>query len=187
MSLLVFSLLLPACEHDSASYQYGEPLFDVTFRFYAEDEGIHPSTIVLDNPANPFSVREPALKWDIEEGSNPSARFYSWATQLAVESTGEHQFYTANALRDLHYLQIVPREERYALWQLTIDAYQSVLDNFPKSVSYTADQIAFPLAPLAYDEIIALGGEVQGGWIKTTGSNGQEIFFQNTDDSMEVP
>ena len=180
MFALVFSLW--GCIEQPAEYQYGVPLQDITFHVYHLEEGIYPSQVVLDNPNNPFERTEGEIKWDIESHANPAARFYSWATNLAFEATGEHQFYTAEALSALYRLEEVPRAEMYYVWQMAIDAYQSILDNFPQSVSYTEAQVSFPLAPLAYDGILNLGGEVQGGWTTITDADGTTILIQQQDD-----
>ena len=177
---LVFSLV--GCIEQPAEYQYGVPIDDISFHVYHLEEGIYPSTVVLNNPNNPFERAEMELKWEIENHGVPDAKFYSWATNLAYQPNGEHQFYTAQALDLLYRTESVDREEMYALWQMAVDAYQAVLDHFPESVSYTEQQVSFPLAPLAYEGIQSLGGEVLGGWVTITDADGSTILIQQQDD-----
>ena len=62
---------------------------------------------------------------------------------------------------------------------LAIDGYQSVLDNFPDSVTYDATgTIAYPLAPSAYAGIEALGGTVEGGWVRIPQDDGSTVVVQ---------
>ena len=166
MFILVFSACAPVPQTE---YDYGFALIDIEFEFYSRDEGIYPSTITLQNPNNPFRERS-TDKWLIENSGFPSAAFYSWTTNLAYEPIGENQFYTAKSLETL-YRSGKYRDEHYALWEMSIAGYQSVLDNFSDSFSYTEDLVAFPLAPLAFDSIVNLGGVVSG-WSKVNDENG---------------
>lgn len=165
MFTLAFSLF--ACNPpEPAAYEYGINLDDVSLKLYSKDMGIHPSVSVLDAPENPFS-NAPLWdeKWVIEESGFPAVRFYGWATQLAVEPFGENQFYTAKALDDCYQVGCVQNDQLYFVWQLAVDAYQAQLDYFPNDVSYLADgETSFPLSPLSYSAIEALGGTVDG-WI----------------------
>jgi hypothetical protein len=171
VSLLLYS----GCAPTSAEYQYGFALSEIVFSFFDDSEGIHPSRSALSNPDNPFSKAMPS-KWDIESAGYPAASFYSWATTLAFEPTGEHQFYAAQALHNIYDRDLCVREECYFVHKMTIDAYKTQLDFFSYSVSYTADGIPFPIDVLAYDAIIALGGSVDN-WIKILDEEGNEILI----------
>ena len=163
MFTLAFSLF--ACEPlEPAEYDYGIRLDDLELILHSRNVGIHPSTSVLDVPENPFS-NAPLWdeKWVVEDAGFPPARFYGWATQLAVEPVGENQFYTARALDDCYQLGCVPSDQLYYVWQLAVDGYQAQLDHFPDGISYLADgETSFALSPLSYLAIEALGGSVEG-------------------------
>ena len=163
------------CASSPAEYQYGFSLADIEFSYFDGTEGIHPSQSTFSNPNNPFTHGAPS-KWEIESAGYPQASFYSWAATLAFEPTGEHQFYTANALQNIYEQDLCIREECYFVHTMTIHAYQAQLNSFPYSVSYTADGIPFPIDVLAYDAIISLGGSVEH-WIKTTDVDGNELLI----------
>ena len=114
---------------------------------------------------NPF--REVHNKWLIENSGFPSAAFYSWSTTWLMNHWKNSSI--RPVFGTLSFGKIL--DEHYALWQMSIAGYQSVLDNFPDSFSYTEDLVAFPLAPLAFDSIVNLGGVVSG-WSKVIDENG---------------
>ena len=135
------------------------------------DEGIHPSQTVLQDEGNPFRAGlGPETKWLIEShddtipeyaGSIP--RFYAWATMTAYEPTGENQLYTGMALSDMWTFENKGADLVFVR-QMAIDAFQSVLDNFPDSVLRADGVTFFPLAPLP-TTASSTGGEPQGGWV----------------------
>ena len=103
-SWLLLALLLSAsaCGDDS-EFRFGENISGLKFEFYHEDEGIHPSKVVLENPRNPFryDVVGETTKWNILTDGGNAGAFYAWATLLARVPTGEHQYYTATKLQDI--------------------------------------------------------------------------------------
>ena len=167
--------VLTGCAPTAATYEYGIPLSEVTFVFFDESEGIYPSDVTLRNPHNPFSYSMTS-KWEIESAGYPEASFYSWATNLAMEPTGEHQFYVAQSLHNIFAQSFCDREECHMVYKMTLKAYQAQLDAFPYSVSYTADGIPFGIDVLAYDAIVSLGGAVEN-WQKTLDEDGNEILI----------
>ena len=169
------TLTMFGCASDPAEYHYGFSLSEIEFSFFDISEGIHPSQATFSNPNNPFTHGPPS-KWEIESAGYPQASFYSWATTLAFEPTGEHQFYTALALQNIYEQALCKREECYFVHAMALDAYQAQLNEFPFSVSYTADGIPFPIDTIAYDAILSLGGSVDN-WIKTTNADGDEILI----------
>ena len=189
MFILAFSMLSGiACDVENPNYFYGVDSSSVEFEIYSLNEGLHPHSDVLDNPSNIFaSVYDQDLRWEVESHGSPESKFYLWATMLAKEPIGENQFYTASALEQLYRLQNVDRDMAPTVWQMTIDRYQAVLDHFPGSVSYTESQTAFLLAPLAYDAIVGLGGEVENGWVKLVDEDGTPHLIQRNQDSVEEP
>ena len=176
MFILAFNIACSPVE--KGEYDYGIPHPLLEFVLYDPQEGVHPNQSTLSNPNNPFASRA-FNKWDIENTGYMPARFYGWATTLVSEPIGENQFYTAVALEAL-YRSGTYRDEQYHLWLMSTAAYQSVLDNFPDSLSYTSSLQPFALAPLAYDAIIGLGGTVEG-WAKVVDDNGDTQLIPTTE------
>ena len=85
--------------------------------------------------------------------------FYGWASVLAFQPTGEHQYYAASNLKAIYQKEECPPEYLETVKEMAIAAYNSVLTNFPDSISYLADGVtSFPLAPLAEQGIAELNG-----------------------------
>jgi hypothetical protein len=106
-------------------------------------------------------------KWTLESNKDQPghtvACFYVWATELAFDPRGEHQYYTAAALHDMYLRDESRPEDIYAVRDLAIDGYQALLDHFAGSVSYLADgKTTFDLDPLACQGIVDLGGTPNG-------------------------
>ena len=168
---------------DDAQFEFGENISGVEFRFYDSDEGIHPSKVVLDNPNNPF--RYDAIgsetKWDILGNGGNAGAFYAWATLLAREPTGEHQYYTATKLRDIYAAQEVEGPDREKVRQMAIAAFQTVLDDFPDSVTFDPSGTeAFRLATPALMGILDLNGDVLGDWILVPDQNGELVAIKGS-------
>ncbi len=173
-SLIVAPATMSACL-DAPEYFYGENLVDVRFALWTLDVGVHPSRAVLDDPGNPFKESPPSgdMKWEILQYGGDHASFYAWATLLAIAPTGELQFYTAQILERLYTNEGLFDEERPYVRQLALDAYASVLDNFPESVTFDASgTIPYRLVPLAYERILALGGTPPQGWARVSTPDG---------------
>lgn len=164
---LTLSLLASGCSQTDPVYRYGFDLTSLEFTLYTADMGVYPDTSVLDDPSNPFKwgAMEIDTKWDIENTGRVVARFYCWATMLAREPAGEHQYYTASALEEIWVTERADANYLPFVKKMTIRSYQSVLDNFPDSVSYLPDgATSFPLNILAYDALVAMGETPQGDW-----------------------
>ena len=105
MCFRIFSLsaflTVIGCASEPAQYQYGFSLSEIEFSYFRQQRRDSPFPDDLSNPNNPF-IHGPPAKWDIESAGYPQASFYSWATTLAFEPTGEHQFYTALALHNIY-------------------------------------------------------------------------------------
>ncbi|MEC7987663.1 MAG: hypothetical protein VX278_21020 [Myxococcota bacterium] len=172
MFILAYSLV--GCAPEAAQYEYGIALSDVEFTLFDTTEGIHPSVVTLQNPHNPFSQSMPS-KWDIESAGYPIASFYAWAVTLAMEATGEHQFYAASSLHRIYSQELCTREESYYVRRMALEAYQTQLDSFPYAVSYSESGAPFPIDTLAYDAIVSLGGDVQN-WTKISNQEGEDIL-----------
>lgn len=159
---MVFFLL--ACAPEApATWYYGEDLSQLAIVPVAWDEGVHPDTSVLDNPANPFAEGIDAeVKWQIL-AADCTPGFYAFATALAYQPTGEHQFYAARCLHTVYDAGRLAPDDTYWGWSAAVRGYQVVLDTFPDSVTYDATgTIAYPLAPLAYEAILDLGATPEG-------------------------
>lgn len=187
-SSLAFAALLAilGCDTDPAEYRFGENITGLRFEMYHESEGIHPSQVTLENERNPF--RDANIGFEtkfaiLAEGGNAGA-FYAWATLLARQPTGEHQFYTALKLADIYIAGEVDEADLETVRTMAIAGYQTVLDEFPDSVTFDATgTIAIRLATLAYKGIVALGGVVEGDWVLVTTPDGGEEAIQGGGDS----
>ena len=184
-SLLALPLALAAigcATPEPATYYYGVPLDEVEFNLHSLSMGVYPDQSVLDDPNNPFADGglDGNLRWDITSSGLWVPTFYAWATWLTYETTGEAQFYAAASLHQIYDLAMCEDEDLYYVRGIAIDGYQSVLDNFPDSVTYdSTGTIAYDLAPLAYAGIEDLGGTVQGGWTQITLDDGSSIVIQS--------
>ena len=92
--------LFLACTDTAATWLVGEDLCTLAVVLIAEDEGVHPSRAVLEDPGNPFDARVLGAKWEIL-ASDCAPGFYAFATALALQPTGEHQFYTTWCMQPL--------------------------------------------------------------------------------------
>jgi hypothetical protein len=177
------ALLAAACGGDNEQYRFGFNTTGIQFELFNETEGIHPSEVTLDNPRNPFRefVIGEDTKFDILDDGGNAAAFYAWATVLAGQPTGENQFYTATKLRDIVQANEVAQEDRETVRQMAIEGFQRVLDCFPNSVFFdVTGTFSRRLAPLAYVEILELGGAPQGDWILVQDSNGNPTAVRST-------
>jgi len=171
-----FSLgLWTACEIDSGEYRFGEIILGIEFQLYSDNIGVHPNKDVLLDPNNPFRLSDVGAdtKWDIQNDGGNAAAFYSWATRLANEPTGEHQFYAASRLRDIYSTGEGKPEQREEVRKVAIRGFQAMLDYFPNAVTYdVTGTIRYRLALQAIEAIRALGGTVEGNWILVTSADG---------------
>lgn len=175
--LLVLLLSASACG-DDGEFRFGENISGLQYEFYDIKEGIYPSTVVLENRRNPF--RNAAIgtdtKWEILAGGGNAGAFYAWATLLARQPTGEHQYYTATKLRDIYNAGEVEGPTLDLVRQMAIAGFQAVLDEFPDSVTFdsTGTQ-TFRLATPALMGILDLNGDVKGDWVLVLDQNGDPI------------
>ncbi len=176
--IVILSLVLTAltaCAETDPVYRYGFDLAELEFNLHTADMGVHPDKTVLEDPNNPFKwgSMEIDTKWDIENTGRVVARFYCWATMLAREPAGEHQYYTAEALADIWKTERADAVYLPFVKTMAIRGYQAVLDSFPDSVSYLPDGItSFPLNILAYDALIEMGENPEGDWYVITEEDG---------------
>ena len=176
---LVFALsgafvALSAC-YEPAEFVYGDVIGQEPLRLYSENVGVYPDTSVLEDPNNPFLGDIPVgdLKWDIESFGTDVAAFYSWASILAVEPTGEHQFYTAQNLANIYANGLAVQEDLERVREQAIAAYQAVLDAFPDAESFdSSGTFAFELITPTYFAILDLGGVPEGAWLVVDDANG---------------
>lgn len=173
--------LAGGCAPDTRRYRFGENVTGLRFELFDESEGIHPSTITLANPRNPFrhdSIGE-QTRFDLLAYGGNAGGFYAWATLLARNPTGEHQFFTATKLHDIAVSgELDSAEDVCRVTRMAGRAYQAVLDAFPGSVSYLEDGSSYALAPLAYRGIEALGLRVEGGWVLASDGAGHEVVVR---------
>jgi hypothetical protein len=182
---LATAWLAAACDVGPVpQYVVGQDLGALTFNLHTANMGVHPDTSVMQDPNNPFvdSAIGAQTRWELTGEAGPIAAFYLWATVLVHERHGEAQFFTASALDDIYSYGLASASALPYVRLMAIAGYQSLLDNFPDAVSYNADGVSnYPLAPLAYEGIVALGGTVQGGWVVIE-SGGKTTVIQPDDD-----
>lgn len=175
--LLVLLLSASACG-DDGEFRFGENLSGLQYEFFDMEEGVHPSKVVLKNRRNPFrnSAVGAETKWDILANGGNAGAFYAWATLLAREPTGEHQFYTATKLRDIFNAGEIEGPDRQKVREMAIAGFQAVLDDFPDSVTFdsTGTQ-TFRLATPALQGILDLNGDVNGDWVLVVDQNGDLV------------
>ena len=151
---------LTGCELEPGEWRTGEDLTELRFRPFTDSVGVHPDTSILEDPWNPFAGSldpNSDLKWDLMDSGCDRA-VYSWATALAIQPTGEHQFYTAACMHALYDGGRVDDEDLYLVWTLAVRGYEQVLLSFPDSVTYDATgTIPYALAPLAEEGLRSLG------------------------------
>ena len=168
---------------EAGEYRYGGNVSGLTWRLYNENVGIHPHQDVLIDPNNPFAESgiSDEMKWEVEQTGGHAASFYAWATLLAQQPSGEHQFYAAKRLMGLLRTGEVAEEESDAVRQMAIRGFQALLDYFPDSVTFDATgTIAYRLSTPAYQAILELGGVPEGDWLLVTLPNGDVQAVQGT-------
>ena len=152
--------LLMGCAPEPGAWRLGDDLTDLRFDPWTEDVGVYPDVSILDDPNNPFvGSLDPNsdLKWQLQDSGCDRA-VYSWATALAIQPTGEHQFYTAACMQALYEGGRVDDDDLFLVYTLAVRGYEQVLESFPDSVTYDATgTIAYDLAPIAEAALQSIG------------------------------
>ena len=159
---------LGGCFQDPGDFVFGFQTTGLTYEFFDEDEGVFPSDITLINPNNPFRNSAPgaATKFSILADGGAVASYYAFATLLATETTGEHQFFTAVSAQRVVESGSLDLATENELRTIAIRGYQAMLDNFPDARTFPANGVdSFELATAAYVGIVELGGTPQGDWV----------------------
>ncbi len=107
---------------------------DYILDLYSANEGIHPDTSILDDPANPYAKANLNMEnvWDLNDASpSPKAKFYLWASILANIPVGEHQYFTAKSLHELYTAGGSENAKEQAK-----KAYRATLDHFFDDVTW---------------------------------------------------
>lgn len=175
---------------DAPDHLYGYDLLDHRLSLYALDMGVYPSTSVLRDPNNPFRFDGVGAetKWTLLNYATNAAAFYAWATLLATQPNGEHQYYTALTLQRIHDQEEVSAVEKPFVRDMALAGYAALLEHFPESVSFDpSGQVGFRLAPLAYQGILDLGGTPPPGWIVVQLDGGGTTVIPVPDDSQNAP
>lgn len=104
LAVLLLAGPAPSCL-DAPEYFYGYDLTDTRLVLYVLEMGVYPNTAVLSDPNNPFRFDPPGstdTKFALLTYANSSAAFYAWATLLATQPNGEHQYYTAQLAQRIY-------------------------------------------------------------------------------------
>ncbi len=178
--ILAVATLGAGCEIDPAEFRFGEQLSAVQFNLFDIDMGVFPSEVVLNDPNNVFAESAPSVdaKFAILGDASTPAAFYAWATLLAIQPTGEHQFHTAQLLEVLAESGQVDEVDRPVVRDMAIRGYQAVLDFFPSDVSFIDEGGTnfFRVVTPSYFGIIRLGGVPLGNWVVVETPNGEEVL-----------
>ena len=174
--VLLSLVLIGGCS-DPGNIVYGGPLSDEPLQVFDETAGIHPSKAVRHDPNNPFAGASSGAqtKWDLHSTGNHVVAYYSWATWLTHQPTGEHQYYVAVSLRDIWANGEATQEDLPKVRGMAIAAFTSVLVNFPDAVSFDATgTFSSELVTASYRGIFDLGGTPPRGWVIVNDSSGNE-------------
>jgi hypothetical protein len=181
MRWLLLLPLLGACT-EAPEYVYPTDLRSMKWELFSLQSGVFPFDDVMADPNNIFAKGGVVgdSKWDLLEVGAPAAAYYGWATVLVGEPTGENQFYTAASMHGVYTLETVEDpDDLWAARAIAIAGYRTVLDTFPDSVTFDATgRVGFPLAPLAYDALLQLGGDTTG-WQRIIQEDGTTIVLRN--------
>lgn len=182
LSMTILIALIGCVE--SPNYFYAERITGRDFIPLNDQIGVYPDQSALRDPHNPFREFGVGVetKWEIEADGDPVAGFYVWATLLATQPTGEHQFYTALNLKAIYERSRADEADLELTRDLAIAGFQSVLDHFPESVTFDATGLVpYGLATLALEQIISLEGTPQGGWSLVAKVDGGNVAVQTLD------
>ncbi len=174
----VLLVSLAGCAVPPGSYHYGDDLRDLAFVPYSPDEGVHPDTSVMYDPNNPFQegIGE-ETRWEVL-ASGPVHGFYAMATALVQVPTGENQYYTAASAQGIYEGELAAAEDLWLARDLAVRGYRVVLDEFTDDVTYDeTGTYAWPVAPLAYQALLELGGDTSG-YALVTADDGQQVVVQ---------
>ena len=181
--LLAFAVLGVSCG-EAPEYRFGENITGIEFELFDPTEGVHPPTVTLDNPRNPFRniVISDDVKFDILANGGNAGAFYAWAALLANIAIGENQYGVAIKLRDIYLAnEVSSPEERETVRLMAIAAFQAILDCFPDQLLFEATgNFGFKLSTLAYGEILDLRGVPEGDWVLVTNSRGEPEAVRST-------
>jgi len=182
--LLLALLVLAAGCGEAPEYRFGQNISGIEFEFFDPTEGVHPSTVTLQNPNNPFReiVISDDVKFDILGNGGNAGAFYAWAALLAAIPIGENQYGTALKLRDIYLAnEVANPEDREAVRLMAIDGFQAILDCFPDQLLYDATgTFGLKLSTLSYNQILDLRGVPQGDWVLVTNSRGEPEAVRST-------
>lgn len=172
-AVVLVALLLWGCP-ESESFFYAERVTDLEFELCDETMGVHPSATVIECGSNPFrNGLGDDTKWEVNTAGGPVAAFYGWASLLVFQPTGEHQYYAALSAKEMYENGLAAQADLETVREIAIGGFQSVLDNFPESVSIDrSESFAFGLATPSYIALEELGARVQGGWFLVETENG---------------
>lgn len=163
----IFTIAGLSCDSSSPTeIKYNDTSILSGAKYYAPsdtNEGIYPCKAVLENEKNMFKnvvvnyANRGKFKWDIK--GNDAAKYYSWATVLAQDPSGEAQFKTAEQLDSIAKYESDATKKKETQ-RRAIRAYYSVLTNFPLTRLYdgSKDTVGISALPKSVTAIKKLGG-----------------------------
>lgn len=128
---------------DPSTPLLGTPIDTRPFSPVDETSGIYPSQTVLEDPANLYRTHPPSedAKWDVQALGDPKLAFYAFASALTRTPTGENQYYVGINLKRLSDLDLVAPGKEAMVRQMAMNAFETVIEQFPNDLTYDADGI----------------------------------------------
>jgi hypothetical protein len=162
------------------AFLYGRDLTNIKFDYDATNRpyvGVYPYTYVLDDPNNPFAGDPPSEngKWDIQSTLGAVPAFYSWATLLATRPDGESQFYSASNLQKIYQTGLADEADVPLIRPVVVRGYDSVLLNFPTSLTYLQNGTPLSLASLAGFALLDMNEALPEGWVVLLDKDGNRV------------
>jgi hypothetical protein len=180
--IVAAALALGGCTKQPA-YLYGRDFTKLEYVYVSAHEGVYPDTTILLDDNNPFK-EEPATHagkpddelWVVQGSAGPVAGYYAWATDIAHNPYGEGQYYVALDLEQIFRTGQAAKGDLPNVATQAVNAYQSMLDNFPTAVTYPSATATVPieLATLALRGLVGLGGVPKNGWVLVVDKDGHE-------------
>ena len=161
----ILLLLTAGCISEPSEYFYGVDLAGIEFVVQSPKQGVWPDSTVLNIEENPFALTGVSQDqaWELLAAGQMTAAWYAWATVLTVEAYGQPQYNSAFIAHEIYNGNLADDEDLVWIREIAVGGYTVMLEEWPDSRQYSADgSYSWPLAPLAYEGLLSLGGSVEG-------------------------